>query len=391
MSIDVNWTTGLITCSQSELTLLSGTKYQLTVDRLWELLRDRSDNEDAIPYPILYTNTPPTASTPRIVEINSDYYTFQFENGLYSVDIVNGNTNIRDVEVKNSVSIGTNNTTGFVDPRFLELSAFDGGVAIHITNGYELTPTGKTANNGIIGTRQTAVNNIEDAIEIANIRGLKKIYLMSNITIQSPTSVNGYVFIGDSQVSTVVTIEANADVTNCEFRNLYILGTLDNGNILRNCIVDDLDYFNGLIDQCGISGTITLGGSSQAMIWNCYAYVSGGYPIIDIGGSNNSLAIRDWCGGLGLQNYSGGGNVSIDMSSGKLFLDSTLTGGTIYIRGVTQIEDLSNGSIINTDGIVASSAEANPWSRSLDDNEAADTFGDLMQRMLTVSKFLGLK
>jgi hypothetical protein len=115
MALTVNWASGLITCPQSDLTLVSGTRYEITVTRLWELLRDRSDDEDALAYPILFSNIPPTASTPRIVEINDDYYTFQFENGLYSVDVINGNTNLRDVEVKNQVSVGTNNNTGFVE------------------------------------------------------------------------------------------------------------------------------------------------------------------------------------------------------------------------------------------------------------------------------------
>lgn len=114
MALSVNWATGMITVPQSDCTLVSGTQYTITVDYLFELLRDRSDAEDATPFPVLFHNTPPTATTPRIVEVNDQYYTMEFEDGLWSVDIINGNTNYRAVEVKNYVSVGTNNTVGFI-------------------------------------------------------------------------------------------------------------------------------------------------------------------------------------------------------------------------------------------------------------------------------------
>jgi hypothetical protein len=395
MALIVDWATGLITCPLSELTLVSPNRYQITVDRLWELLRDRSDEEDALAYPVLYTNIPPTASTPRIVEVNADYYTFQFENGLYSVEIINGNSNIRDVEVKNQVSVGTNNTTGFIDPKFLELSLFDGGVAIHVTNGIELTPSGKAPSGGIIGTRQTPVNNMEDAITIANQRGLKTLYITSNIILDETCLCSGFILEGDSQTATIIEILPDADVTNCEFRNCHIEGTLDGGNYLRECSVGDIVYFNGIIHECGLSGTVTLGGMMQATLWECYSNVAGGealqYPIINLNGSGNSLAIRNWYGGLGLVNYSGGSSVSIDISSGRIVLDNTLTSGTIFIRGIAEVQGNTGGTTINVDGLVASNSAINPWNAQLTDNNDPGTFGEFIQSLLTISKFLGLK
>lgn len=117
MAITVDWSGSapwLITIPQSDLTLVSGTKYTITVDYLWELLRDFSDSAEAIPFPRLYSRTPATATTPAIIEIDANNYEAQFENGAYSVEIINGNSNFRDVEVKNTVSVGTNNSAGFI-------------------------------------------------------------------------------------------------------------------------------------------------------------------------------------------------------------------------------------------------------------------------------------
>jgi hypothetical protein len=105
----------LITIPKSDLTLDTGTKYTLTVDTFWQLLRDYADSEEGIVNPIIYTRIAATASTPSITNINLDYYSLQFEDVLYSVNIIDGNTNIRDAEVKNKVSVNTNNTAGFVD------------------------------------------------------------------------------------------------------------------------------------------------------------------------------------------------------------------------------------------------------------------------------------
>ena len=116
ISVDYSQTPYLITIPQSDLTLVTGNQYKITVAELWVLLRDYADSEESAPFPIIYTNVPPTASgTPRIVEINENYYQAQFEltSPIYNVDITEGNSNFRTVELKNEIGVGTNNTTGY--------------------------------------------------------------------------------------------------------------------------------------------------------------------------------------------------------------------------------------------------------------------------------------
>lgn len=104
-----------ITVPKSELTLIGGVSYQITVDYWWELLRELNGSvegmAETVHHPI-YVNIPPTSSTPRIVSVDETRYEVLVEDGLYSLEIVDGNTNWRDVEVKNQVSIGTNNVSG---------------------------------------------------------------------------------------------------------------------------------------------------------------------------------------------------------------------------------------------------------------------------------------
>jgi len=55
MSISVNYTSApwLITIPKADLTLDTGTKYNLTVDTFWQLLRDYSDNPEGMARPVI--------------------------------------------------------------------------------------------------------------------------------------------------------------------------------------------------------------------------------------------------------------------------------------------------------------------------------------------------
>jgi hypothetical protein len=115
LTVDYSVTPFLITIPQADLTLESGTRYTLTVDEFWLLLRDFTDNETTMAQPKLYSRIPATPSTPSITTIDETYYALEFEDGLYSVNIIGGNTNIREVEAKNQVSVNTNNVAGAIE------------------------------------------------------------------------------------------------------------------------------------------------------------------------------------------------------------------------------------------------------------------------------------
>jgi hypothetical protein len=139
ITVDYGVTPFLITIPKSDLTLITGTQYKLTVDEFWILLRDFTDEQNTMAQPKLYSRIPATSSTPSITTIELAYYAIEFEDGLYSVNIIEGNTNIREAELKNQVSVNTNNTTGFIDPTYLEYSTFNGGVSVDASSLYSGT------------------------------------------------------------------------------------------------------------------------------------------------------------------------------------------------------------------------------------------------------------
>ena len=339
ISVDYTVTPWLITIPKTDLTLDSGTKYNLTVDAFWQLLRDYADNPEGVINPVIYTRVAATASTPSITEVNDDYYVIQFEDGLYSVNIINGNTNIRDVEIKNQVSVSTNNTTGFIDPTFLEAGLFSDGVAIDILNGYE--GIDKTSSGGLIGTRQNPSNNIRDAHIILDNKGFNNFYIMRDMTISDENfNVHAHKFIGDSASGITVTIEDSTVIDLCEFSEMGIRGTLDRGNVLRHCIIGDIIYFNGNIRSSLFIGSLTLGGNVNATLTDC-----SGNLLVDMGISGQALNVYKHSGNITITNKSGvNDNINISIEGGLVTIDSTVTAGTIIIRGNGTLKHTQTGT-----------------------------------------------
>ena len=368
MSITVDYSTvpWLITVPKSDLTLESGTKYKLTVDTFWELLRDYADSQESMPNPIIYTRIPATASTPSITEVNLDYYRLQFEDGAYSVNITNGNTNIREAEIKNQVSVNTNNTTGFIDPKFLEAGLFGGSITFDLVNGY--AGTDKTAAGGVIGTRQNPSNNWADAKTIADENGIHTFNIVRETTISVEDFSKGYVFLGDSP-TIQLTLDASADVSNCAIYNLTITGELDGLNTVRDCSIQNVTNCSGFFEKCAFFNTFTLSG--DVAIFECYSQALGsGYATCTTG--SHIIQVRDWHGSLGISGMTDGIH-SIEIYGGQLHLDNTCSGGTVSMRGEhsSPVDDQSVGTTV----LNQTATEAN-WT----DNKA-----------LSVAKYLGLK
>jgi len=223
----------------------------------------------------------------------------------------------------------------------IQYSSFNGGVTIEIGS----------ANSGTtfpVGTPEYPVNNLADAHTIAEDRGFVTFFVRGNLTVGSGDFSDGHVFIGQSTSLTTINVLTLADVTNCEFKNATMTGVLDGNSTLTGCVIGTLSYVSGYITNCTLAtGTITLGGGVAALFINCQSGVPGtATPILDMGGSGQSLAFRGYNGGIQINNRTGTDAVSIDMSSGQVIVGSTVTNGRMTIRGITKVVDNSTGTAI---------------------------------------------
>lgn len=229
----------------------------------------------------------------------------------------------------------------------LEYGSFQGGVTLDTINGF----SGSFGSDGLtpVGTSQYPAVSLAQAQTIATSRGFSKIFVIGDYSFLTTDNIDGFEILGQSESKTTINLEEDANITNCIFRNATISGFLDGGNDIFNCRLEGINYIDGIVfDSEFSSGDIVLNGSKAEFI-RCYSGVAGGgtdqTPVIDMGGTGTDLIIRDYHGGLLLKNYtSGNNNISIDMSSGRIIFDSTITSGTHTVRGIGTIEDNSTGT-----------------------------------------------
>lgn len=226
-------------------------------------------------------------------------------------------------------------------------ASFNGGVTIDVTSPY----SGEGSDSEPHGTPLKPVNNLVDGMIIAGKRGFTDFYIVGDITANSGGDYSGMSFIGESMTKTKITLEPAAILPGCEFYDAEIVGTLDGNARLKSCSIGTLNYIYGVIEQCLLqAGTITLGGSNPAYFLDCWCGSAAGFPVIDLGGSGQDLAIRGYSGGIKLINKTGIDSVCITLAEGVLELDNTIIAGAIQVIGVGRLIDNSkSGATVDHD------------------------------------------
>jgi len=266
----------------------------------------------------------------------------------------------------------------------IEFGSFNGGVTYDETSPYAGTdfPT---------GTPQQPVNNVYDAKLIATERGFTTGYIIGDMNVPEDLEILGFSFIGSGKDRTDIIISDAAEVSECTYVDAHVQGYLDGNNTLYDCLIDDLHYIKGYIESCVLApGIITLGGNDTAHFLDCFSGVPGtGTPTIDMGGSGQPLALRNYNGGIKLQNKNGPESVSIDMNSGQIKIDmTTVTNGTIVCRGVGKLIEATTGEHIHSgvygNLILYNELVNNPaiihgvWNEDLSDHQVDGSAGDVL-------------
>lgn len=397
MAITIDWYTKVISVPKADLTLIQASPTEIRELNLnWFRLELKELEADIQGMPYVRTHNHFTEVTlggltfARVVEIINDY-TVTFEDGQYAVNLVGANSNVGDVVNVNQVSVRSANSAGLISSPDIEYASFNGGVTIDQYSG----------NSGTVfprGTLRMKVDNITDALLIAQYRGFNKLYFHSNYDIDAGSDLSDFIIVGESHVNTELTILDSADVSNAIFIECKMSGILDGGNTLVTCMIGDLDYVYGHIHDCGLLGTITLAGDEDAYFGRCHQTYFGNEPVIDMGGSGQNLVMTNFTGKLHLQNLDGGNSVGIGMDGGQIILDKeTVTNGVIHVSGVGVLMDSTgehlisgiwNGNVIIINELISTETTAEAvWGSDPSDFRDRPSFGKLMYDM---SHLLGL-
>lgn len=225
----------------------------------------------------------------------------------------------------------------------LEFNTFQGAVCIDSGSG--ISGTGYHSSGNPIGIREYPVDNMADAIIIANNRGLNGFNFMADYTIVSDDLSSGFAITGDSPFITV-TAQNAADLSNCSVENITIVGELDGLNTVVRSNVGAVTNVSGYLEKVAFSADVTING--QTMIAESYSQFPGStYMKITTG--TNTLMVRDYKGSIGIDGMTGGVH-SVGIHEGRLIIENTCTGGTISVRGRPyDIVDNSGGLVTIND------------------------------------------
>lgn len=183
-----------------------------------------------------------------------------------------------------------------------------------------------------IGTPGSPVNNLEDAKTIAEEIGLNRFHIMSPLVISSGDFSDGYIFEGESPILTTISVDAAADVQNCEFREANVSGVLGTNTVCRFAIIGDVTM-SGFLFQVALQGPLKATGNLSA--FDSWSLIPGtDAPVLDYQGVNQQVGFRGYNGGVKVRNCtSAGSNSSFDLT-GTVTLEDSITEGVFVVRGV---------------------------------------------------------
>jgi hypothetical protein len=343
MSCSVDWNTHIITIPKTYLTLVSGTLYELNTNQLRLDLKALEVTVPGIVHPITHRhNTEVTiagTTYARTIEILPPY-SFEFEDGQYSVRLVGSNNNLFDVEngvlVQNQVQIIVTNSAGLITTSggtANPVTSYNNIIVIDVING---NPGGAIPN----GTMDSPVNNIGDALTLSSVTGIKTFYVIGNIEVGG-YNLTGITFIGND-LNTLITILNTDTSSNITIKNCQLTGVINDGIFAHNCLIHSLDNVNGFFFDCSLQNNIvTLGNNKETQFINCSGK---GTPTINMGGLGQTLNVNNYNGMLKISNKKDIDTAIISFNVGELKLANDVIKGRILVKGIGEIvQDLSKG------------------------------------------------
>lgn len=243
--------------------------------------------------------------------------------------------------------------------------AFNNVVSIDIVNG-------KAGTEYPLGTVGEPVNNLADALAIAQSRNINDFFVKGNLTIANG-DFSGYRFIGYNAYRSLITIDPTATFSVLEISEATITGYFSGNCIIRNSLILDIYNYSGIMFQTAIGdGVIQLAPNSTSLFLDTYTSLVGGSPnFIDFNfGDNISFNVRSHSGRLLLQNCDKATCVGkIEVSGGSILFDSTVTAGSFGVAGTADLIDNSNGATVDSTRLVHTDEIASKvWNTQITDN-----------------------
>jgi len=322
---------------------------QMNLTQFAQDIGDLQDNVEGAWAPTAYEYTAPVSvggvQLAPVVVI-TEFYVVQFEDLQYAVNLVGANTNVQDQVVVNQVSIRPSNSAGLTFSDAINSQSFlEAAVWVDSEDGLPGTQFPR-------GTPPDEVDNVTDAITIALREGLHRFNIRGTFNAVGNVGIERYHVKGQTPQNAIIVANA-LNVTNSSFERIAIVGSITGRGTFQDCSVAktlNLSGVEGIWDNCGIAGNLTLDASATEPIVfkDCISTIAGtDKPSLDCNGTAAGINFRRYAGGLAVTNFNNpAGAMTLDLMGSEVSIDSvSCTNGEIVARGVGKLID-ENGNVI---------------------------------------------
>ena len=257
-----------------------------------------------------------------------------------------------------------------------------------------------------VGTSVQPGNNITQAEIITELYGIHKYLLANDLTIKNGQNLDGHSWEGQV-ANVIINFESGSSAQNAFFHKMKLTGNLSNDAIYAsNCYLNDLTGFTGLIQNCGLSSSLSPGHGTPLTFDGCFSTVPGSdSPILDFLNHDEEHLVnfRAYSGGIRYSNNINAGLIStVDFVAGKFNVDSSMVNGFVSVRGVGKINNTGATTTFETGSLIwnqgETTQEISDISSSLtvigDDvteiSSSLVVIGDDIQNLVQVLKYLKL-
>lgn len=274
------------------------------------------------------------------------------------------------------------------DLEAIQYSSYQNRVTIDIVNG-----TPGTAYP--IGTAETPVNTLSQAKTIAVNKGFTKLSIIGDITIGATDTVSNYDLYGQMMQHTNIILTSGRTTDMTIFRDATMSGRQNGKTHYHDCELGDMSNLHCFLERCSLIGPLQMHPTAQDTgVWvNCYS--AGGTTLqsttVDMNNGPMNLSIRNFSGKLNFINCTNSNaDIGIDMISGQITIDASCTSGDFEIRGTGNVINNSTSNV--TDDTSGTTTITNTiWDEPVSSHTTSGSVGYVMGKIMTVSKFLGLK
>lgn len=393
--VRVDWDAKIIHVPRTHMLLVQTSPVEvreLDLDAFRLELKSLEAGEYGMAYLDTHSHNPPVTvggvTLARVVEIINGY-TITFEDGQYAVNLVGANSNIADVTNVNQVSVRSANSAGLTYSKEIEdQSFFDSRIFIDPVGGLSGTQFPR-------GTPGDPTNSYVDGVGIVTNRSLEpRFWLRNHLVVDATEDLDGQDWLGWAPSISKLTLDYTSaaaphvgpGTNKTVLAHVSVTGSGNGPFQLNDGVLEDFAGFEGSVVNTGLLGTIAIPSQASDDLFSfidCYSLVPGtGTPTFDM---NNATGVeaqfRRYAGGITITNSVSGTNVtSIDLASGHVKLDSTVTAGLFVIRGTGHVTDNSTGTtVVNTTGLSPVWTEAEKDATILSLTSIADTIA-LLQK-----------